>query len=65
MSLEEKAFLTAQEFADKIGVHVQTIRKWDKNAVLKPHHTTPGGHRLYSQEQVEAYFNGEFNISDK
>ena len=56
----DKQFLTTQEFAEAIGVHVQTIRKWDKTEVLKPHHTTPGGHRLYSQEQVQNYFNGKY-----
>ena len=52
----EPQFLTVDEFAKKIGVHPQTLRAWDKNGVLIPHHKTPSGRRLYSEEQVELYF---------
>ena len=48
-------YLTAPEFAKQIGVHEQTVRMWDKNGKLKPHHKTPGGKRLYSEEQVQKY----------
>lgn len=48
-------FLTISEFADKIGVHVQTLRDWDSNGKLKPHHKTPGGRRYYTMEQAEQY----------
>lgn len=53
----EPQFLTVDEFARKIGVHPQTLRTWDKNGVLIPHHKTPSGRRLYSEEQVSLYFN--------
>lgn len=52
----QKKFLTVDEFAKRIGVHPQTLRQWDKNGVLIPHHKTPSGRRLYSEEQVEEYF---------
>ena len=57
----EKKFLTIKEFANAIGIHEQTLRTWDKEGKLKPHHTTPGGHRLYSSEHIDDYFNGKFN----
>ena len=40
------------EFAEKIGVTVQTIRDWDKKNRLKPSHVSSGGHRYYSEEQL-------------
>lgn len=46
-------YMTVAEFAGKIGVHPQTVRKWDKENVLKPHHVLPSGRRLYSEEQVD------------
>lgn len=49
-------FLTVEEFAKQIGVHPQTVRLWDKNGRLTPHHKTPSGRRLYTQEQVNEYF---------
>lgn len=43
------------EFATKIGKTVQTLRKWDKNGILKPSHVTNGGTRYYSQEQLNHF----------
>lgn len=61
MEQNTQKFLTVSEFAKRIGVHSQTLRVWDKTDRLKPHHTTPNGRRLYTEEQVTAYFNGEYN----
>ncbi len=57
MSNEEIKYMTVAEFASKIGVHPQTVRKWDREGVLKPHHVLPSGRRLYSEEQVEKITN--------
>lgn len=57
MSNEEIKYMTVAEFASKIGVHPQTVRKWDREDVLKPHHVLPSGRRLYSEEQVEKITN--------
>ena len=38
MNKQDVKFLTVDEFAKKIGVHPQTVRQWDKNGVLLPHH---------------------------
>lgn len=43
------------KFANKIGKIVQTIRNWDKNNSLKPHHITEDGTRYYSQEQLNHF----------
>lgn len=43
------------EFSNKIGKTVQTLRNWDKNGSLKPHHITKGGTRYYSQEQLNHF----------
>lgn len=49
-------FMTVDEFARRIGVHPQTVRQWDKTGVLVPHHKTPSGRRLYTEDQVKEYF---------
>lgn len=56
----EKKFLSTSEYAEAIGVHVQTLRKWDNDGILKAHHITPKGHRQYSPEQVKDYFDGKY-----
>lgn len=52
-------FLTVKQFADALGVHEQTVRLWDKQGKVKPHHRLPGGMRMYSQEQVDALMQGQ------
>jgi putative resolvase len=40
------------QFAKEVGVTVQTIRDWDKKNILKPSRVSSGGHRYYSEEQL-------------
>ena len=40
------------QFSKLVGKSIQTLRLWDSTNVLKPHHTTVGGHRYYSEQQV-------------
>ena len=35
-----------------VGKSIQTLRLWDSNGTLKPHHISAGGHRYYSEDQV-------------
>lgn len=44
------------EFAKLIGKTEQTLRNWDKNNTLKPHHVIESGYRYYSQEQLNHFF---------
>lgn len=57
MSVKNNTYLSASEFARRIGVNVQTVRRWDKAGKLKPHHKTPCGYRFYTQEQVTELLN--------
>lgn len=43
-------------FAKQIGKTEQTLRNWDKNGTLKPHHVAESGYRYYSQEQLNHFF---------
>ena len=58
-------FLTISEFAQRIGIHPQTVRKWDKQKVLCAHHRTPGGKRFYTEDQVNQFLNTNQNPSDE
>ena len=45
------------EFADLVGVSSSTLRNWEQQGILLPHHKTPTGYRYYSQEQLEQLMN--------
>lgn len=41
------------KFAKMIGKSVNTLRVWDERDIFKPHHVTTGGHRMYSEDQMQ------------
>lgn len=49
-------YLMTDQFAKRIGVHPQTVRQWIKKGLIEPHHKTPSGRCLFTEEQVEEYF---------
>lgn len=46
-------YYTINKFSKIVGKTPQTLRNWDKNGILKPHHTSTNGYRYYSEEQVK------------
>jgi excisionase family DNA binding protein len=52
----ENVCLTTDQFAERIGVHPQTVRTWVKRGLISPHHKTPSGRNVFTQSQVEEYF---------
>lgn len=60
-------YYTVGQFAKIISKTPQTIRNWDKENILKPHHVSESGYRYYSDEQVNHYlgFKGEKPVNRK
>lgn len=52
-----KKYYTIHEFSKILGVSAQTIRNWDRNGKLHPHHTSTNGYRYYSVEQLHQVTN--------
>ena len=50
-------YYSIHEFSKIIGVSAQTLRNWDANGKLYPHHTTVSGYRYYSDEQLNQVIN--------
>ena len=50
-------YYSIHEFSKIIGVSAQTLRNWDANGKLHPHHTTVSGYRYYSDEQLSQVIN--------
>lgn len=57
--ISEPELYSVSEFAKQIGVHPQTVRRWDKTNKLCPKLRTKGGQRKYTSEQIEEYLNGQ------
>ena len=50
-------YYSIHEFSKIIGVSAQTLRNWDANGKLHPHHTTVSRYRYYSDEQLNQVIN--------
>lgn len=48
-------YYTINQFAKIIGVSQQTLRNWDNNGKLKPHHVSPSGYRYYLEDQINEF----------
>ena len=46
------SYYTIGEFSKKVGLSISTLRNWDSDGKLKPAYVTAGGHRYYSDEQL-------------
>lgn len=53
-------YLSKQEFADAVEVSYNTITSWAEKGLVKPAYVSEKGRCFYSQEQVEAYWRGEY-----
>ena len=51
---KETKNMKPQEFAKRLGVSTQTLRRWDKAGILKANRT-PTDRRFYTEEQYEEY----------
>ena len=58
-------FYKVTDFANKIGVSPSTLRNWETEGILKPHHRTPTGYRIYSEEQLLLVLAGNIEMANK
>lgn len=58
-------YYSINEFSNILGVSAQTLRNWDNNGKLKPHHTSSNGYRYYSHEQLNKVLNVSINLDRK
>ena len=57
-----KKYYSIKEFSKILGVSSQTLRNWNANGKLYPHHTSSNGYRYYSQEQLNQVMNIKTNL---
>lgn len=56
-------YYSINEFSKILGVSAQTLRNWDANGKLHPHHTSTNGYRYYSHEQLNQVMNISPNLN--
>lgn len=47
--------LTPKDVADLFGVTVATVAEWGRSGKLRASFRTPGGHRRYTQADLDAF----------
>lgn len=52
-NLNFNGYLRVTEAADLLGVHADTLRRWEKTGKLKVHRHPINGYRLFIREQLE------------
>ena len=57
--------LSIGEISSIFGISISTLRRWDKQKLLKPAFTTPGGHRRYDLDKVARFFGLKKNKSSE
>lgn len=57
--------LTIIEFADRVGVDRNIITNLRNNGVLKEHHRDNRGYCRYTEEQVDKFLAGDYDVSKK
>ncbi|MGL5961699.1 MAG: IS607 family transposase [Cetobacterium sp.] len=48
-------YYSTKEMVKVLNVTAQTLRNWDSNGKLVPHHKTDSGYRYYSEEQLNKF----------
>lgn len=51
-------YVSVGKASKMLGVSTRTLYNWDKSGVLKAHHRTAGGNKLYSITQIEQFMQG-------
>lgn len=56
-------YYSINKFSKILGVSAKTLRNWDANGKLHPHHTFNNGYRYYSHEQLNQIMNIKPNLN--
>lgn len=54
-SLDSKAMLTTSEAAQLLGVHVNTVRRWNAKGILKSYRIGPRGDRRFQRQDLDSF----------
>ena len=52
---QKKTMMTTRDVAQLLNVHINTVRRWSNQGILKTYRAGPRGDRRYRQEDIEAF----------
>ena len=55
--LNSKIMLTVADVAHLLGVHINTVRRWSNNGILKAYRLGPRGDRRFWCEDIDRFLN--------
>ena len=50
-----ETMLTASELANLLNVHINTVRRWSNQGILKVYRIGPRGDRRFSKEDIDSF----------
>lgn len=57
--------LTSRELAEKLNVHINTIRRWSDNGLILTYRVGPRGDRRYHWHDVEQFLKQGHDLYEK
>jgi len=61
----QEKFITISEAAKILGISHDTLGRWGKKGLLKPHHISPSGYRYYTEKQIYEFLEGYYGDYEK
>jgi excisionase family DNA binding protein len=52
---DSNGMLTTRQLARLLNVHINTVRRWDAQGVLKAYRIGPRGDRRFSREDIDVF----------
>jgi excisionase family DNA binding protein len=61
--MEPEDLIAISEAAERIGVSIDTLRRWDEAGKLRAIRKSPGGNRYYSEKELEIFLHDLFKLA--
>lgn len=61
-ALGSRAMLTVGDVAQLLGLHVNTVRRWNNKGILKSYRVNPRGDRRFRREDVDGFLNPRYRF---
>jgi excisionase family DNA binding protein len=55
---ESNKLMKANEVAELLNVHINTVRRWSNQGLIKAQRIGPRGDRRFDREEIENFLNG-------
>ena len=56
-TVSNKNLLTSGDVARYLGVHINTVRRWEQKGILQAYRVDPKGYRWFRREDIEVFIN--------